>query len=507
MKKYILLAIMAVICLPTAFAQTSVSKAEGMLGPVLKWTFDGYALQFTNISEKGEAADIPNYDVQYNIAPWVKKKLNVKKVRIGAGINKIGSCAFANCANLQEVVFDGIDLTEIGWGAFYNCVRLKTISLPISLNNIETIAFAECNSLPSVKIPERCRVGDKAFASCTNIQNIELGLTTILGSHVFASEVEIDNVIRHRLYNNEIRKLPSYINVGNCKEYGFSRASVENYLDQRKETSTVDYDAKTSEVDKDIPVTDYARNDIYALVIGNQNYRFVGNVTYAIHDARVFAEYCQKTLGLPSENIHLVEDATKTMLVEEELDEWLSSIKMRNEKKLIVYYAGHGVPDIKDHNKAYILPVDVRGTSPHHGIALDAFYDKLGTYAFSQVSVFMDACFSGVNRNNEGVSENLRDVEMESENVEVNDGNLLVISAAQGNETAQGYPEEGHGLFTYYLLKELKETNGFVSFGSLSDNITKGVTQKAMQLKLRKRQTPKTSPSKAISEYWRNMYF
>ena len=507
MKKILIMIIMAVCCLPNTLAQSKITKAEGMLGPVLKWTFDGYTLQFSDISEKSETTEIPNFDVKSSIAPWVKKKLNVRKVNIGAGITKIGSCAFANCDNLQEVVFEGIDLTEIGWGAFYNCGRLKTISLPISLTNIETIAFANCGSLSSIKLPERCRVGNKAFASCNNLQTIEMGLTTILGSHVFASEIEINKVIRHRLYNNEIRKLPSYVNVGNCKEYGLARACVENYLDQKKETGNIDYDVKTSEVDANIPVTEYARNDIYALIIGNQNYRFVGNVTYAIHDARVFAEYCQKTLGLPIENIHVVEDATKQMILEEEMEDWLSNIKGRPDKRLIVYYAGHGVPDIKDHNKAYILPVDVRGTNPKRGIALDAFCDKLGELAFNNVTIFMDACFSGVNRNHEGVAENLRGVEMEAEKTEVNTENMLVFSAAQGNETAQGFAEEGHGLFTYYLLKELRETNGFISFGSLSDNITKNVSQKALQLKLRKSQTPNTTPSKNLEEAWRNLYF
>lgn len=110
------------------------------------------------------------------------------------------------------------------------------------------------------------------------------------------------------------------------------------------------------------------RNNTYALVIGNQNYRFAPGVPYAIHDARVFREYCEKTLGIPVENIHLVEDGTKAMISEEEF-QWLKSIKNREMKKLIIYYAGHGVPDIHDSNKAYLLPTDIRGTKPSNGIS------------------------------------------------------------------------------------------------------------------------------------------
>ena len=226
---------------------------------------------------------------------------------------------------------------------------------------------------------------------------------------------------------------------------------------------------------------------------------------YAIHDARIFSEYCKMTLGLPAENIHLVEDATKQMIQEEELEDWIAQIPDREGKKLIVYYAGHGVPDIKNKNKAYILPTDVRGTNPKRGIALDDFYARLGELAFGQTTVFLDACFSGVNRDHESVSEGLRGVEIEAEEATLDNGSIVVFSAAQGNETAQGLAQEGHGLFTYFLLKELHETAGNVSFGKLSDDLTKNVSQTAKQLKLRKSQTPSTNTSAKVADVWRRM--
>jgi hypothetical protein len=328
-----------------------------------------------------------------------------------------------------------------------------------------------------------------------------------LGSHVFSTEVNINGKARHKLYDKEITRLPSYVNGGNCKEYGFARSAVEKCLSNKKAEASEDYDYATSDVDKTIPVGFYTRNNTYALIIGNQNYRFVGNVPYAIHDARVFADYCKKTLGIPVENVHIAEDATKEMILEEELEDWVSNIPERENKKLIVYYAGHGVPDIKNHNKAYLLPTDVRGTNPKRGIALDDFYAKIGELGFNQTSVFLDACFSGVNRDHEGVSEGLRGVEIEAEETSVSDGTVVVFTAAQGNETAQGFAEEGHGLFTYYLLKELQSSQGSISFGDLSDNIGTQVSRKALEMKLRKKQTPSTKPSESIADKWRRLQF
>lgn len=140
----------------------------------------------------------------------------------------------------------------------------------------------------------------------------------------------------------------------------------------------------TSEIDSLIPTSYTINNDTYALVIGNQNYRFVPGVPYAIHDARVFKEYCEKTLGIPSENIHLVEDGTKAMINEEEF-QWLENISNRENKKLIVYYAGHGVPDTKDRNKAYMLPTDVRGTKPQMVFRLTTSMVVLVTWLLSRL--------------------------------------------------------------------------------------------------------------------------
>jgi len=470
------------------------------------WTFDGNTLVITNVNAKGDMVFMDNYDVSQNLAPWVKRKLKVRKLHVMQGVANIGSCAFANCTDLQEVLFEGNDMQYISWGAFMNCSHLRNFSMPLQLRSIETIAFANCTSLPSVTIPERCRIADQAFVSCTNVKMIDIAPTAIIGHYAFAHEVTYNGKKRHALYEGELRRLPAYVNVGNSNEFGFSKESVDKCTN--KVRTDADYDLATSGVDTIIPSGAALHYDTYALIIGNQNYRFAPDVPYAIHDARVFSEYCKKTLGIPAANIHISEDATKQMILEEEMQDWLAKIPDRENRKLVVYYAGHGVPDIANNNKAYLLPTDVRGTSPQRGISLESFYAKLGELAFKQTSVFLDACFSGINRNNEGVTEEgLRGVEIVAEDATFGDGSVVVFSAAHGNETAQGFPEEGHGLFTYYLLKELQDTGGITTFGQLADNIKSKVSVQAMQLKLRKAQTPTTSCSEKVSTVWRDMRF
>ena len=487
-----------------ASAQNTVSKS-GHCGNDIDWRFDGRTLYLTNsASHKQVSARMPDYDLSKNIAPWIKQKLDVRKVVVGLGIGRIGSCAFANCESLNSVEFQDAFLWEIGWGAFLNCKNLFNFSIPVNVKRIETIAFANCSSLRSVRIPNLARVEDQAFLSCTNLSLGEVGDNALLGKAVFATEVTENGRTMHRYYTGEIRSLPANINTDNCTEYGLSKESVAICLKSNQPHQNSQ--GRLSNVDTNIPEARIMRNDTYALIIGNQNYRFVSDVPFAKNDAAIFAEYCKKTLGIPAENIHLSEDATKHMILEQEIGDWLKNgIQDRTYKKLIVYYAGHGVPDIQNHNKAYLLPTDVFGTKPHQGIALDDFYASIGSLGFERVTIFIDACFSGVNRDNEGLSVE-RAVEVEAQDSKPTIGNLIVFSAAHGNETAQSYQEEGHGLFTYYLLKELQETQGLVTYGKLAEDIEKNVSNVAPTLELRKRQTPKAITSFS-TDSWKKSSF
>lgn len=500
MKKYISTILMVLLSLTATQAQTTI---DGVCGDGVKWSFDGNTLTI-NLIKRGTSKPMDDYNMKNNISPWRKKGLNIKSVHVGGGVTSIGSCAFAECENLTEVIFEGTNVNAIGWGAFLNCNRLNSVSLPVSLRRIGAVAFANCRSLNSIKIPAQCRVEDQAFVSCDKLQSIDCAPTVVLGQLVFAKEEYKGGKMQHTLYSGDIIHIPPYINANNCHLYGLAKESVEKVIEGEKEN----YDDITSELDRNIPKTDVTRNNTYALIIGNQKYRFASDVPYAIHDARVFREYCEKTLGIPSGNIHLSENATKQMILEDELEDWLGALQNREKKQLIIYYAGHGVPDTRNSNKSYLLPTDVHGENPKRGIAMEEFYAMVGELNFAQAAIFLDACFSGASRNEDGVTPGLRgNVVIIPDETPLSKGNLVVFSAAKGDETAQGYPEQGHGLFTYYLLKELNENKGDVSFGTLSDRIIQGVSDKAPTLNMRKKQTPTTFATDKLEDGWRNFSF
>ena len=511
MKRTTTIVIMSLLCVLSVCAQ----EANGTCGEGVNWYFDGQTLFISKAPRYEGDAIMENYDLKKKIAPWTKKNLQIRKVDI-TGLNSIGSCAFANNKSMQEVVFRDNSLQYIGWGAFYNCARLRSISLPMELNEIGKIAFAKCQSLTTMDIPGKCRVGDQAFASCLSLLTISIDQRVRLGRLVFASEIkQSDKVVGHAMYNGEIRNLPQYINEQICEEYGLSKEAVNKFIQKRQDSNgnQLNYDAVTSDVDETVPLVGEQRIDTYVLIIGNQNYRAAANVPYAIHDARVFGEYCKKTLGVPSGNIHIAEDATKQMILEEELDDWVASIPNKKDKKFIFYYAGHGVPDTKNGNKSYLLPTDVRGTAPQRGIALDNLYAILGRQNFSQTVVFMDACFSGTTREGEGVVKGTRGTALSVKAEEPLGESMVVFSATNNNETAQAYDEQGHGLFTYCLLKELQSRGADVTLGQLSENLKKRMRTTIDESKSNTRvrrlgsQTVNTTMSKAIGDVWQTMSF
>lgn len=261
------------------------------------------------------------------------------------------------------------------------------------------------------------------------------------------------------------------------------------------ETKPIKAKPMNVDVDMNIPLSSKTNEHTFVVVIANENYTTESKVHYAINDGRVFKEYCKSTLGVPETNIHIVEDATLNNMRNE--INWLGRVASvyEGDARIIIYYAGHGIPD-EATGSAYLLPVDGVGTDVQTGYSLKSFYAELGKMSAQNVTVFMDACFSGSQRG-EGMLASSRGVAIAAKE-EVPTGNLVVFSATQKDETAFPYDEKGHGLFTYFLLKKLQETKGDVTYEELGTYLKKQVSRHAIVVN-NKPQTPSMSSSGSMS--------
>ncbi len=258
-----------------------------------------------------------------------------------------------------------------------------------------------------------------------------------------------------------------------------------------------------SEVDLNIPTSNIKNNNTIVLIIANENYHSMPQVPYAINDGNIFKEYCLKTLGIPEENILYQSNATlngirqKIDLLQKKAQ---ARANARKETHIIVYYTGHGVPDMNTRG-AYLMPTDGYEENISTGYKLDDLYQQLGKLPAKSITVFLDACFSGVNRNDEALAQNKGARLVAKSGMPV--GNMVVFAASQGNQTAFVNDKEQHGLFTYYLLKKLQESKGDVTLDDLANYLTSEVNLKSLDLH-EKEQIPSIIASPQVQNQWQN---
>jgi hypothetical protein len=257
-----------------------------------------------------------------------------------------------------------------------------------------------------------------------------------------------------------------------------------------------------SDVDINIPRNNTNNENTFAVLIGNENYNKEIKVDFALNDARMFKQYLEKTLGVPSKNIQLVENATYGQILD--VLKWITDITKvyQGEANIIFYYAGHGVPD-EQTKSAYLLPVDGNSQNTLSAIKLDEIYKQLSANPSQYTFVFLDACFSGSARSENQMLAKGRGVKIKPKS-EALKGNLVVISATTGDETALPYGEKQHGMFTYYLLKKIQESKGNVQLEELTSFIQKQVSQQSLIIN-KKPQNPQVQFSLEFSEDWKKL--
>jgi len=288
-------------------------------------------------------------------------------------------------------------------------------------------------------------------------------------------------------------------NVTKQVEEKEAMVSTQQQDQQEDENSEIEIDL----VDSDIPVVNRINVNTFAIIIANENYEEESKVDYALNDGEVFMNYCYNTLGLPEKNVHFVANATLAKLIGE-LD-WLQQVcnAYKSEASVIFYYAGHGMPDEKS-GSTYLMPIDGNSRLLRTCYSTQELYETLGKLPAKKITVLMDANFSGAKRNGEMLA-SARGLAIKVK-PSAPKGNMIVLLAAQDDETAYKFDEAQHGLFTYFLLKKLKDTKGDVTMGELSQYLNDEVGRLSI-VENGKSQTPSIQISENLGNSWQMLKF
>jgi PBP1b-binding outer membrane lipoprotein LpoB len=199
------------------------------------------------------------------------------------------------------------------------------------------------------------------------------------------------------------------------------------------------------------------KDHAYAVIIGVENYRDLPTVDYAKRDAEMVKTYLTKALGYREQNVvMLLNDRVTKADLEARFERWLpKQVGDNKDAEVFVYYGGHGAPD-PNTNQAFLVPYNgdpaYLETSAY---PLNRLYDTLGKLPAQTITVVMDSCFSGAGGRSV-IQKGARPMLIKVENPLVASRNMIVISAAAGNQISNALPEKRHGLFTYYFLKGLQ---------------------------------------------------
>ena len=304
------------------------------------------------------------------------------------------------------------------------------------------------------------------------------------------------------------------------KTYRYDNASALNYTvtNVDMDFEDIDYDSLAgadglrkvnrnvqlvgkSDVDRDIPETSVRNPNAFAFIIANEDYQMVAKVPMALNDGKTVAQYFNKTLGLPENNVRVFENATFGIMMRAVNEIKQISSAYNGDIDIFFYYAGHGIPN-ESTKDGYLLPVDSDGLSTDASYQLSRLYKDLGSLDARKVVVLLDACFSGANRDGQMLA-SARGVALKAKQ-ESPQGNMIAFCAAHDDETAFPYDEKGHGMFTYFLLKKLQETAGNVTLKELSDYVIENVRRQSIVVN-HKPQTPVISSSISMEGHWERM--
>ncbi|MES2559217.1 MAG: caspase family protein [Bacteroidota bacterium] len=347
--------------------------------------------------------------------------------------------------------------------------------------------------------------------------------------------------------NNRVKtvgNLPIFLSVTEAKTYGNLTnhqlplalekkvqkpqvLTVKADLDKiQKQVARIEYKSEKFSFNKSnikniesVPLSAIKRPNAIGIIIGIENYSEVPKAPYAANDADIIEKYFINSLGMNKNNVFKYSnEETKGLFFRKMFDPDNGILSRKVEKgttEIFVYYSGHGVPD-KNGDEVYLFPQDGQmDFLSEMGYSLNKFYDGLSKLQAKNVTVILDACFSGASRQSETITaSNLTGtkalgikVKQTSVRPWENDPSFRVLSSSSGDETSLGFDPSQSGLYTYFLCAGLQgEADGNkdrkITVEEMQEYLNKNVNELAKKMS-GKSQTPVFygAPGMILTEY------
>lgn len=209
--------------------------------------------------------------------------------------------------------------------------------------------------------------------------------------------------------------------------------------------------------------------DAYALVVGVEKYKSLPRADFAARDAEAVRRHL-RALGFPERNVAVLagDNATRTGMAKY-FKEWLPA-RVTPRSTVFFYFSGHGAPD-PGSGTAYLMPWDgdaqfLKSTA----YPLKEAYEELGRLKARRVVVALDSCFSGAGGRSV-LAKGLRPLVAKTDTGFAPPPNMAILAAASEGEVTGTLEDQGHGAFTYYLLKGLERERSAAAVRRLFEDL------------------------------------
>ncbi|MBO6141631.1 MAG: leucine-rich repeat protein [Ruminococcus sp.] len=163
---------------------------------------------------------------------------NLTSVTFSKNLKAIPGRAFFNCTSLSALInfANNGSITEIGFGAFYNCKALTSVKLPYNLTNLSgSEVFTDCSDLKIIVFP----AGLKSIPSQTVYNCVSLEYAYVPSTVTSISE---DALYLDHQYNKYVPGI-----------YGFSGSAAQTYA-KNHGIEFVSLDEKISDISYDVSI-------------------------------------------------------------------------------------------------------------------------------------------------------------------------------------------------------------------------------------------------------------
>ena len=231
--------------------------------------------------------------------------------------------------------------------------------------------------------------------------------------------------------------------------------------------------ARNNRKPKEIPGVNFG--NYYALIIGNNNYPQMTNLSSAENDAVAIESILRKKYGFKTE---LLLNATR-----EDLLSALNSLRKTLTRKdnLLIYYAGHGELD-QASQRGYWLPVDASPSDNSNWVSNKSITDSIDAMKAKHVMVVADSCYSGtltrtaVPRRQQELS---ADLTTRWYKVVSNSRVRVVLSSGGVRPVYDSLGNSKHSLFAKAFIDELNQNEGILEGYDLYTNVQSKVSAEA----------------------------